>query len=137
MTSSAYTKNENEYPWEYEDGEEGRNDVIRWRTLLSGDKTPTNKISMGTLELPSNTVLRPHHHAALEVYYITNGEGVLLIGKEQRKVKAGDIVYIPCNLIHGIKNLGQQLLTLVWMFPTDTWSEIVYQNDDNSEFVID
>jgi hypothetical protein len=33
MTEEAYTRNESEYPWEYEPGEEGRNDVIRWRTF--------------------------------------------------------------------------------------------------------
>lgn len=129
MSDLAFIKNDSEYPWEYEQGEEGRDDVIRWRSLLSGEKTPTEKISMGTLELPQNAALPPHHHSPLEVYYITEGEGELLLGEELRRVKAGDVVYIPSNMTHAIKNLGEQLLKLVWVFPTDTWAEIVYYDD--------
>ena len=129
MTDKAFVKNDSEYPWEFEYGEEGREDVIRWRTLISGEKTPSEKISMGTLELPPNTALLPHHHAPLEVYYLTEGEGVLRIGSEEQSVKAGDVVYIPGDLTHGIKNIGTQLLKLVWMFPTDSWSEIEYVDD--------
>ena len=38
MTHQTLIKNDTEYPWEYEPGEEGREDVVRWRTLLSGEK---------------------------------------------------------------------------------------------------
>ena len=129
MTGQAFIKNDGDYPWEFEQGEEGRSDVIRWRTLLSGEKTPSKQLSMGTLELPPNTALLPHHHAPIEVYYLTQGQGLLRIGDEDREVKAGDVVYIPGNLTHGIKNLSAQTLKLVWMFPTDTWSEIEYIDD--------
>jgi hypothetical protein len=52
MTNQTYIKNDSEYPWEYEPGEEGFDDVIRWRTLICGEKTSTEGISMGTLEIP-------------------------------------------------------------------------------------
>lgn len=133
MADKAFIKNESEYLWEYGKGEEGRNGVIRWRTLLSGEETPTEKISMGTLELPINSILHPHHHAPLEVYYITKGEGTVLVGEEKRNVKAGDVVYIPGNLTHGIKNMSDQLLTVVWVFPTSTWRKIEYHDDDDVE----
>jgi len=126
MTEEAYTRNESEYPWEYESGEEGRNDVIRWRTLLSGDRTPTHSISMGTLELPSGSSLEAHRHAPPEVYFVTEGTGTLLIGAEQRIVGAGDVVFIPGNRVHGIRNTSVEMLKLVWMFPTRTWPEIEY-----------
>lgn len=130
MTDEAYIKNEAQYAWEYEASEEGRDDVIRWRTLLSGDRTPTRRISMGTLELPPGSSLDAHHHAPPEVYFITDGSGTLLIGAEQRAVDAGDVVYIPGDHVHGIKNTGDAMLKLVWVFPTDTWPEIEYHDDD-------
>ena len=130
MTEEAYTRNESEYPWEYEPGEEDRKDVIRWRILLSGERTPTQGISMGTLELPSGSSLDAHHHAPLEVYFFTEGNGTLLIGAEQRSVRAGDVVYIPGNQVHGVKNTSDEVLKLVWMFPTRTWPEIEYHQDD-------
>lgn len=129
VTDEAYTRSEGEYPLEYNPGEEGRDDVIRWRTLLSGERTPTRGISMGTLELPPGSSLDAHHHAPLEVYFVTDGSGTLLIGDDQRAVCAGDVVYIPGNHVHGIKNTGDELLKLVWVFPTDTWPEIEYHHD--------
>ena len=130
MTEKAYTANESEYPWEYERGEEGRKEVIRWRTLLSGDRTPTHSISMGTLELPSGSSLDAHHHAPSEVYFVTEGNGTLLIGTEQRAVRTGDVVYIPGNHVHGVKNTSDEVLKLVWAYPTHTWPEIEYHQDD-------
>jgi quercetin dioxygenase-like cupin family protein len=130
MSAEAYTRNESECPWEHEPGEEGRNDVIRWRTLLSGDRTPTESISMGTLELPSGSSLDAHHHAPPEVYFFTGGNGTLLIGAEQRAVRTGDVVYIAGNCVHGIKNTSDEMLKLVWIFPTHTWPEIEYHPDD-------
>jgi quercetin dioxygenase-like cupin family protein len=128
MTDQFFIKNDAEYPWEYEPGEEGRDDVIRWRTLLSGEKTSTKGISMGTIEIPPGACLNAHHHSPLEVYYLTSGEGRLLCGDTVKHVRAGDVVYIPANQVHGIKNTSDHILTFVWMFPTDTWSEIEYHN---------
>ena len=129
MTHQTFLRNDTEYAWEYEPGEGGCDDVIRWRTLLSGEKTPTEGISMGTLEVPPGATMVPHHHAPLEVYYVTSGEGRLLAGDTVRHLRAGDVAYIPANQVHGIKNIGDHALTLVWMFSTDTWSEIEYHDD--------
>jgi len=134
MTKQTYIENDSEYPWEYETGEEGRDDVIRWRTLISGEKTPTTGISMGTLEVPPGAVMNAHHHSPLEVYYLTSGKGQLLCGDKVKHVRAGDVVYIPANEVHGIKNINDHTLTLVWMFPTDTWAEIEYHDDHVSDF---
>ena len=71
MTDKTFIQNNSEYPWEFEKGEEGLDGVIRWKTLLSGEKTPTKSISMGILEVPAGASLETHHHAQLEVYYLT------------------------------------------------------------------
>ena len=63
MTDKVFIQNNSKYPWEFEEGEEGRDDVIRWKTLLSGEKTPSKGISMGTLEVPAGARLEAHHHA--------------------------------------------------------------------------
>jgi len=84
---------------------------------------------MGTMEIPPGASLNAHHHSPLEVYYLTSGEGRLLCGDTVKHVRAGDVVYIPANQVHGIKNIGEHSLALVWMFPTDTWSEIEYHDD--------
>ena len=126
MTDKTFIKNDSQYPWEYEAGEEGRDDVIRWRTLLSGDKTPTKGVSMGTLEVPPGASLLSHYHSPLEVYYLTEGKGQLLCGERIKNIRAGDIVYIPEKEIHGVKNISDHVLKLIWVFPRDNYYDIAY-----------
>ncbi|MBT4522000.1 MAG: cupin domain-containing protein [Halieaceae bacterium] len=134
MTDQSLIKNAKEYPWEYEIGEEGRDDVIRWRTFLASDKTPSQGISMGVLEIPPGAVLGAHHHSPIEVYYITSGEGQCLCGDTVKPVCTGDVVYIPADEVHGIKNISDQLLVLEWVFACDSWYDIKYHDDEVSFF---
>ncbi len=120
-----------DYQWEYEIGEEGREDVIRWKTLISQPATATNDISFGIAESPPGTSLYAHHHAPQEIYYITEGQGSILIGKETKKVSPGSIVYIPKHEIHGIKNVGDETLSFLWIFPVDCYYDIEYHEDKN------
>lgn len=128
MTDQIFINNDSECPWEYEIGEEGRDDVIRWRTLLSSDATPSQGISMGTLEVPPGASLTTHYHSPLEVYYLTEGEGQLLCGDKIKNIRAGDVVYVPGKEVHGVKNISDNPLKLIWVFPCDTYSEITYHD---------
>ena len=92
----------------------GRTDGVRWKLLVDGDRTPSHGISMGILQFPAGTELAAHHHWPQEIYWVCEGEGELLIG------------YIPENHVHGITNIGTTPLTLMWVFPTDTWAEVEY-----------
>ena len=49
-----------------------------------------------------------------------------MLGEETQTVGPGSIVYIPEHHVHGIKNIGTEALKLMWMFPTDTWTEVEY-----------
>ena len=40
--------------------------------------------------------------------------------------RSNSIIYIPENHVHGIENIGTTPLTLMWVFPTDTWGEVEY-----------
>ena len=49
--------------------------------------------------------LEPHSHEDHEqIYYILEGEGLLTVGDDTRRVKRGDAIYIPPNTIHGFYN---------------------------------
>jgi mannose-6-phosphate isomerase-like protein (cupin superfamily) len=65
----------------------------------------------------------------LEIYYLTAGERQRLCGDKIKRVRAGDVVYLPANQVHGIRTIDDQPLELVWMFPTNTYTEIVYHED--------
>ncbi len=119
-----------DYEWEYSIGEEGQAGVLRWKVLISQPTTASHGLSFGIAELPPGAVLKPHHHAPQEIYYITQGRGALLIGNDIEEVNQGSFVCIPENEVHGIKNIGDELLALMWIFPVDNYFDIEYHEDE-------
>jgi len=127
--------------WEYIKGEEGRSDVIRWKTFLGGVDADaenaahnTQGITMGVCEVPPGAKLDAHYHAEHEVYYVQHGSGEVLLGDKTVTVESGSCIYVPGDLTHGIKNQGEATLTLLWIFPTDTWSEVRYHMQTEQDF---
>ena len=123
MTDQIFINNDRQCPWEYEIGEEGRDDVIRWRTLLSSDSTPSQGISMGTLEISPGASLTTHYHSPLEVYYLTEGEGQLLCGDKIKNIRAGDVVYVPGQLVQSALYLKAAHRVKTAAFNSSTYSE--------------
>ncbi len=50
------------------------------------------------------------HQNIEEAFYIVRGCGVMTLGSEERPVKAGDLIPIPCGVRHGLRNTGEDLL---------------------------
>lgn len=123
MASEAWTQNEDSVSWQDYPQEKG---IVRGKHLIDGDYTPSHGMTLGLLELPPGTELAARHHAPQEIYFIRSGIGELRLGDETRRVKPGDVIYIPENTLHGISNPGTTRLEFLWFFPTDTWSEIEY-----------
>jgi mannose-6-phosphate isomerase-like protein (cupin superfamily) len=48
------------------------------------------------------------HHTSEELYYITQGEGLMTLGAMEFAVQAGDTVCIPPGTAHCIKNTGRK-----------------------------
>jgi hypothetical protein len=81
---------------------EGWDDPVRgtvtWRTLLSGDRTPTKGLTVGVAEI----------------------EGV------DHPIRAGTTVFVPGNTLHGARNTGPEVLRVLYVFATDSFSDVVY-----------
>jgi quercetin dioxygenase-like cupin family protein len=129
MPESTILVNEGRYPWDANPPAPGCSAEVRWRTLISGDRTPTKGLSMGVCEVPPGAELAPHHHHPQEAYYVTSGEGEVYIDAEWRPLRCGDVAYFPGDAVHGIRNRGTQTCVVVWAFPTDTFDEIEYHDD--------
>ncbi|MDP6344710.1 MAG: cupin domain-containing protein [Alphaproteobacteria bacterium] len=123
MKSEPHIRHLDDYDWETRPG---RTDGVRWKLLVDADRGPSHGFSLGILQFPPGTVLAPHRHGPQEVYWVREGRGALRLGEETRQVDPGTIVYIPENHLHGIENIGTEPLTLMWLFPTDTWAEVEY-----------
>ena len=102
---------------------------VRWRTLLSADRTPTDSLTMGVAEMEPGAIeeFRPHRHEQPEIYYILSGEGIVRISGEDHPVRPGMAIFIPGNALHGALNTGSELLRLLYVFPADSFDQIRYE----------
>jgi mannose-6-phosphate isomerase-like protein (cupin superfamily) len=102
---------------------------VRWRTLISGDRTPTDSLTVGVAELEPGEPrsFRPHKHAQAEVYYILSGEGTVTISGTDHPVRPCTTVFIPGGVEHGARNTGADLLRLLYVFPSDSFAEVKYE----------
>jgi quercetin dioxygenase-like cupin family protein len=125
LSAQSYVVEETSVPVERED-----DSGVSWRTLTSADRTPTRELTSGVCEIEPGGELVLHRHPVLELYYFLEGTGVVRLDDVERAVKAGVTVSIPADLPHGIRNTGTSVLKLFYVFPTDSFSQIVYTNVD-------
>ncbi len=113
----------------WDDGAPGS---VRWRTLVSGDRTPTRSLTVGVAELqPGATAdFHTHRHAPPEVYYVLAGEGVVEIDGTDHPVRPGSAVFVPGHAVHGARNSGHETLRILYVFPTDSFDQVRYEFPD-------
>ena len=121
MTAEAYVVEELSVPVEREE-----DTGVSWRTLTSADRTPTRQLTSGVCEIAPGGALGLHRHPTLELYYFLEGSGIVWLGTKEQRVAPGITISIPADLPHGIHNTGDSVLRLFYVFPADSFSEIVY-----------
>ncbi len=114
---------------EFEGAAEAEPGSVRWRTLISGDRTPTDSLTVGVAELEpgESRPFRPHKHPQAEVYYVLAGEGTVTLSGTDHRIRPGTTVFIPGGVEHGARNTGTALLRLLYVFPSDSFGEIEYE----------
>jgi len=60
--------------------------------------------------LPGSATIAHRHRMAEEIYYVLEGEGVMRLDEESRRVGAGDAIAIPPGALHQISNTGPTVL---------------------------
>lgn len=103
--------------------------AVQWWTLFSGDRTPTSELTAGIAHIPvgSEPPKRGHCHVASELYYFLSGTGYVSIDGEVAPVRAGDAVFIPGNSEHFAANNGNNVLSLLYVFAKDSFSDVTYE----------
>lgn len=86
-----------------------REDKFFKATLFRG-----TALLLGMNCLEPGQVQRPHDHADQDkFYYVVAGNGRFWLGDEQVQAAAGDVVWAPAGLVHGVRNDGHERLTLL------------------------
>jgi mannose-6-phosphate isomerase-like protein (cupin superfamily) len=102
---------------------------LHWKTLISGDRTPTCAITQGVAELtpaPPDT-FPVHRHAQAETYFVLSGEGVLRIGDEEHALSPGVIAFIPGGAHHTTYATGREPLRILYTFAANSFSDVLYE----------
>lgn len=81
---------------------------------------------------PGKTTKFHYHQNSEEIYVILEGEGVMEIEEEKRRVKKGDHVLIPPGKRHRIKNVGKEaLIFLCFSTPPYSHDDTVLLEDED------
>ena len=59
-------------------------------------------------ELAPGKVLEAHVDPYEEIYYVLQGEGLMMVGDEKQKVRSGDAIWIPYGAVHSLENDGER-----------------------------
>ena len=84
------------------------------RELISPEKDVRAYVSLAEATVVPGTGTRMHvHEKSQEIYHITQGSGMMILGTEEFHVGPGDSVLIPANTRHSIKNTGAESLKIL------------------------
>ena len=114
---------------EVEGDDDAHHGRVRWRTLLSGDRSPTESLTVGVAEVEPGLpqLFRTHRHAQPEIYYVLSGHGVVTLEGEEHALRPGSAVFIPGGAEHGVRNTGTEILRLLYTFEADSFAEVEYE----------
>jgi quercetin dioxygenase-like cupin family protein len=98
---------------------------LTWRTLISGDRSPSEQLIIGVADFPPNGRLNVHRHEPAEFYFGLAGEGTVIVKGIEYRIAAGIAVFIPGNTDHGV-SAGPDGLSMLYGFARRAFSEIVY-----------
>jgi quercetin dioxygenase-like cupin family protein len=104
---------------------------LTWRTLLSGDRTPTDQITLGVAEFPPLGTLNRHRHEPAEFYFGLSGEGTVFVGGASFRIAPGIAVFIPGSTEHGVV-AGDRGLSFVYGFARRSFDQVIYEFMDGT-----
>lgn len=90
-------------------------DGSRLREILNPEKDRRLEIrySLARASVAPGRQTIPHVLRHAEVYHILRGAGLMRVGRERRRIKAGDTVYIPPGSVQQVRNTGRRTLVFL------------------------
>lgn len=100
---------------EAEDAGEGTCKLtVRW--LITQEMGAEN-FAMRLFEMEPEGYSPFHSHPWEHEFFILEGEGVVVEGKEERQFRAGDVIFIPPNEKHQFKNNTEKTVKFICLIP--------------------
>ena len=105
---------------------------LTWKTLISGDRTPSDQLTLGVADFPPHGTLNVHRHDPAEFYFGLSGEGTVSADGVSFRIAQGIAIFIPGNTDHGVI-AGDRGLSIVYGFARRAFSDVVYDFRDGTQ----
>lgn len=99
--------------------------TLSWKTLISGEVTPTDSLVCGIADIQPGESLALHRHAEPEVYFGLSGAGLVVIDGVPHRLAPGVALYIPSLAEHGVP-VATEPLRWFYAFARDRFDQIQY-----------
>lgn len=77
-------------------------------TSSVGAKVPGERMILGLARKAPGTGSKPHKHNAEQFNYMLKGTARAVVGDEEMIIRAGDVVYMPSDVVHTITAIGDE-----------------------------
>lgn len=77
-------------------------------------------MSAGLYVLAAGATDRQQPHREDEIYYVVRGKAKLRLGKEERSIQEGSVIFVEPGLEHRFFDIQQELVLLVVFAPAET-----------------
>ncbi len=79
----------------------------------------------------------PHYHPEAEIYYILQGSGILVIGKNENNITRGDVLFISPNTAHFMAHADDLIIGVVNTPPFNPHTYVpLYESNEDVNFCI-
>lgn len=85
-------------------------DILTSYLLISPQNSSAKNLSIQISAVPIGLLQPVHAHEPEQCYFILKGKGLMDIEGETCEVNSGDVIHIPSNKMHGIRNIGDMAL---------------------------
>jgi quercetin dioxygenase-like cupin family protein len=123
MTDEPVVTRLGDGPLAFWDDARGR---LSFASLLSADRTPTSAMTVGVAVLRPGERLELHRHEPAEVYLILEGRVEMTLGEAVHELDSGTVVFIPGNLTHGVRALGDVTARFFYVLASDSFDDVQY-----------
>ena len=93
-----------------------RGDGVTTRLMVGKGNAADAPFTTGTTVFPAGCAAPLHSHNCTEQVTILEGQAEVMIGGDVQNLGAMDSTFVPANLPHYFRNIGEGTLTIFWIY---------------------
>ena len=111
-----------------EEWDDKRHGEVRWRTLISSDRTPSCDLVCGLAYFDAGQTLALHRHEQSEIVHVLEGSGTATFESESAPMKPGTTIFVGKNAPHQW-TAGKDGMVLLFTVAASSFADIRYRFD--------